>query len=340
MTIYIRNNAPGGGGNDWAIDDISVASCSPNLQLTPAKPDTLCQGSYDTVGFKVSSYFDSYGYWQVEQSTDGGSTWTVSGTDQTGQGSAGFVTPVYNSVTGQYEYSISRHYLLDNTNLLILYRVRVASSPDNLSSTNCSFIAMTSKIVHAIDCNIVLPVTISSFSGILQNGLANLQWITNDEGPNTKYTIERSDNQSAFTTDGTVDGQAVTASGAVYHFTDPKMVTGPTDYRIKITSNGLINYSKVVLLSNSQLDFSINSLVNPFTDKITFEMVSPVNGMASFILVDAYGRVVKKQEQAVTKGLNSILIPDLNSLSSGIYALRIQCGDQRICTSVLKIGIR
>ncbi len=26
MIIYVRNNAPGGGGNDWALDDISVAS--------------------------------------------------------------------------------------------------------------------------------------------------------------------------------------------------------------------------------------------------------------------------------------------------------------------------
>lgn len=340
MTIYIRNNAPGGGGNDWAIDDISVASCSPNLQLTPAKPDTICQGSYDTVGFKVSSYFDSYGYWQVEQSTDGGSTWTVSGTDQTGLGSNGFVTPIYNPVTGQYEYSISRHYLLDNVNLLILYRVRVASSPANLGSSNCSFIATTSKIVHAVNCNIVLPVTISSFSGTLQDGLANLQWNGNDEGPDTKYTIERSDNQSSFTTAGTVNGQAVAGSGAVYHFTDPKMVTGPTYYRIRITNNSLVNYSKVVLLSNSLLNFGISSLVNPFTDKITFDLVSPDNEMASFILVDAYGRVVKKQNQSVIKGLNNIVMPDLSSLSSGMYALRVQCGDQQICKLVLKIGMR
>jgi hypothetical protein len=174
----------------------------------------------------------------------------------------------------------------------------------------------------------------------LQDGLANLQWIGNNEDPDTKYIIERSDNQSVFTTVGTVDGQAVAGASAVYHFTDPKMVTGPTGYRIKITSNGLINYSKVVLLSNFRLDFSINSLVNPFTDKITFEMVSPVNGMASFIVVDAYGRVVKKQEQAVAKGLNSILIPDLSSLSSGMYALRVQCGDYQICKPVLKIGMR
>ena len=49
MVVNIRNNAPGGGGNDWAIDDIGVASCSPNMTLTPNKPDTVCQG---TTGFR------------------------------------------------------------------------------------------------------------------------------------------------------------------------------------------------------------------------------------------------------------------------------------------------
>ena len=45
MIIYVRNNAPGGGGNDWAIDDIGVASCYPSMLLTPNKPDLLCQGA-------------------------------------------------------------------------------------------------------------------------------------------------------------------------------------------------------------------------------------------------------------------------------------------------------
>jgi hypothetical protein len=343
MTIYIRNNAPGGGGNDWAIDDISVASCSPNLLVTPAKPDTLCQGADDTVGFKVSSYFNSYGYWQVEQSVDGGSTWTVAGTDTTGATSSGAVTPVYNPVTGQYEYTVGRYYQLSATNTLILYRIRVASSAANLSSSNCSFVATSSKIVHAIDCNAVLPVTISSFSGKLQDGLAHLQWVSNNEGTGLQYTIERSTDESGFSPVGAVDGPS--GAGAVnsesdYHFVDPLPVTGPTYYRIRTTSGGLFKYSPVVLLSNALLDVSINSLVNPFTDKISFEMVSSDNEKASFILADGYGRVVKRQDQLVTKGLNSIVLPDLNSLARGMYVLQVRCAGQLICKPVVKTVVR
>ncbi|HEX4849358.1 MAG TPA: hypothetical protein VFV08_01065, partial [Puia sp.] len=68
MIIYIRNNAPGGGGNDWAIDDIGIATCIPSISLTPNKPDTLCMGSDDTVRFKVTAFFNNYTEWKLEKS--------------------------------------------------------------------------------------------------------------------------------------------------------------------------------------------------------------------------------------------------------------------------------
>lgn len=340
MTIYIRNNAPGGGGNDWAIDDISVASCSPNLTLTPAKPDTLCQGTIDTVGFAVSSYFDSYAYWQVEQSVDGGSTWTVAGSDFYGSSSSGSTTPVYNATTGQYVYTISRHYFLTNNNTLILYRIRVASSASNLGGSSCSFVATTSKSVRAIDCNIALAFTISSFSGKLQDGLANLQWVGNNETTGLKYVIERSDDGTNFTQAGVVNAQAAVGAGAVYHFTDPKAVQGPAYYRIKAVDGSVFKYSPVVLLSNATLEFGINSLVNPFTDNISFGLVSPDNEKVSIILVDAYGRTIKKQQQYVSNGLNPIVVPGLNALPDGMYALQVQYAGKLICKPVIKVGAR
>ena len=76
MVISIRNNAPGGGGNDWAIDDVGVSSCIPSMTLTPNKPDTLCQGADDTVRFKVSAFFNNYTQWRLEKSINNGVTWT------------------------------------------------------------------------------------------------------------------------------------------------------------------------------------------------------------------------------------------------------------------------
>lgn len=337
MIIYIRNNAPGGGGNDWTLDDIAVATCSPSIQATPGKPDTLCQGANDTVGFKVSSYFTNYTEWQIEQSVDGGATWTVPGTDTTGLASSGSATPVYNPSTGQNEYSIRRYYRLNTINTLILYRIRVASTAANLSNSNCSFVATTSKIVRAVNCNIILPVSLLSFRGQLQDGLAQLQWISANETADTKYIIERSNDKTHFEPAGSVDGQATAGAGAAYRFVDPKIITGPVYYRIRITNGGLFKYSAVVLLSNSAIGFAINSLVNPFTDKVSFEMTVPGDEMAVFALIDAYGRVVKRQRQPVTKGLSSIEIPNLAALPAGMYVLQVQYSGMQVCKPVLKI---
>ena len=42
--ITIKNNAAGGGGNDWVLDDIKLATCYPNLIMNPSDTATSCKG--------------------------------------------------------------------------------------------------------------------------------------------------------------------------------------------------------------------------------------------------------------------------------------------------------
>jgi hypothetical protein len=55
FTLKFFNNAPGGGGNDWALDDISVATCLPNMKYSPSITPNVCKGNpltiYDTVRY-------------------------------------------------------------------------------------------------------------------------------------------------------------------------------------------------------------------------------------------------------------------------------------------------
>jgi hypothetical protein len=132
MIIYVRNNAPGGGGNDWALDDITVASCTPNISLTPNKPDTLCRGSDDTVRFKVTAFFNNYTEWKLEKSVNGGATWTSPGLDTLGNPAAGSAIPVFNPVSGLYEYLVTRYYRLNNIDTTVIYRLTIASTVANL----------------------------------------------------------------------------------------------------------------------------------------------------------------------------------------------------------------
>jgi len=336
MIIYIRNNAPGGGGNDWAIDDIGVATCAPDISLTPNKPDTLCWGADDTVRFKVSAFFNNYTEWKLEKSINGGVTWTSPGTDTTGKPANGSATPVYNAGSGLYEYLVTRYYRLNAGENLITYRLTIASTISSLSNPGCSYVTSSPKIVRSIDCMISLPTSIS-VRGWLNDRFANLQWTNSNETASTRYIIERSDrDQEHFKEVGMVYSHAPLPD-SLYSYTDPTPVAGLTFYRIHIADNGKQGYSKVVLLSNTAIGFEVKSLVNPIRDMISFDMTVPEDRNASFVVNDSYGRRILLQTQHVAQGLNNVRIYGLSSLHSGVYIVQIHYADKTISKSIVKM---
>jgi hypothetical protein len=338
MVIYIRNNAPGGGGNDWAIDDIGVASCAPSITLTPNKPDTLCQGADDTVRFKVTAFFNNYTEWKLEQSINGGITWTSPGNDTLGLAPTGSATPVFNPVSGLYEYIITRYYRLNHVDTIVTYRLTIASTVGNLANPNCAYIASQPKIIHSIDCNIVLTTAIV-LKGWLNNQSAQLQWTSTNETANTRFVVQRSDgDQQHFRDITTIQGQGIKGSGNVYSFSDPEPVNGQSYYRINIADNDLHTISRTVLLSHSGFDFEVKSLVNPFRDMISFDLISPADQTAIYLIHDAYGRPVRREIQHVGTGLNSVRIYGLAQLPYGFYIIEIQCGDKKISKSMIKLN--
>ncbi len=337
MIINVRNNAPGGGGNDWVIDDIGVATCSPNVALTPNKPDTLCMGADDTVRFKVSSYFNSYTYYQLEKSTDGGVTWTSPGADTTGAGDTGTGTPVYNSGTGNYEYVATRYYPLNTTDTLTTYRLIVATTSGNLSNSNCSAYATAQKMVVSYNCMSVLATNFILFKGRLDDDYGKLQWVITNEAPNTTYIVERSTDQIHFEDIGTVDGDAVEGLNTTYNFTDPKEISQPTYYRINLVTGNYHKYSSIVLLSNSEINFDVQSVTSPFNDWLSFDMTAPDNAISTFTLIDLYGQVVAQQKQNVTKGMNNVKMYNLGNLASGTYTLQVYYNGELINKRVIKL---
>lgn len=80
VVLRITNNAPGGGGNDLALDDIQFRPCGPTLRTTaPSGLDTFRLCEYDQLPVlyqgTLSPGFTSPAYqWQV--STDTAQTWT------------------------------------------------------------------------------------------------------------------------------------------------------------------------------------------------------------------------------------------------------------------------
>ena len=77
VDIVLKNNAPGGCGNDYVVDDISLAPCGPGVALNIVPNQTVfCIGDAINIqsNFTSGSYVNPQYQWQF--SNDGGATWS------------------------------------------------------------------------------------------------------------------------------------------------------------------------------------------------------------------------------------------------------------------------
>jgi len=328
LTMTIRNNAPGGGGNDWAIDDISLATCTPTLTLTPSGGVNVCYGNQVNMYTVVRCFSPNYIYWTWERSTDGGTTWNATGVN-------GIGSPMM--VAGEWQYTANYpSFLGDSAHHMNMFRVRIASTAANLLNPGCSFTAQNQIVVWVNNCSVVLETDLVEFNGKLQNNLANLHWTSTNEKAGVQFEVQRSDDRVNFTVAGQQAGTAAPGMGKEYSFVDPEPVSGTVYYRLKITEGDKFKYSKIVMLNNRSNEFVIKSLLNPFNNQVTFELLSPAPGRVNITLVDNYGRLIRSTSETVSQGSNIINVNGLEALSQGSYRLRVQMGEYVVNRQVVK----
>lgn len=329
ITISIRNNASGGGGNDWAIDDIALVTCNPDLTMLPSPTQRTCLGQQVDLSTHVGSFFDNYREYRWEKSTDGGVTFNEI---LTGTGN-----PLPTGPGGQYEFDAALpSFISDTVDHMNQYRFSIASSPANLNDPNCSYVAVTTITLYVDNCNWVLKTDLLNFTGRLVNQHARLNWKTVNEESYTLYDIEKSEDGHSYRVIATMAGRGLSNSGGEYYFTDPAVASRLSYYRIKTREKEKYKFSKQVVLANG-LDFGIKSLVNPFVDKITFDVMSPASGKASVMLIDNYGRTVYQSVISIAAGVNAVNMGQLSGLGRGIYNLQIKMDEKTITKKVLKL---
>ena len=153
FTITIRNNAPGGGGNDWAMDDITLRTCLPTFQMSPTNNPSYCANGSVNMSVRVQSNYDTYFYYQWERSTDGGVNWApapelpgVQSFTYTYDGVSYKDTVVYPTIIASAAMNGYQ------------YRIKTASTLSNLSSGSCSVANSNDIITLSVggNCNVLL----------------------------------------------------------------------------------------------------------------------------------------------------------------------------------------
>ncbi|HEY0355350.1 MAG TPA: T9SS type A sorting domain-containing protein, partial [Flavisolibacter sp.] len=328
FTLKIFNNAPGGGGNDWALDDISVATCSPNLAFTPNNTPTVCDGNVVDIGAYIRSYFDNYTYYKWQRSIDNGLNWVDDGAIGTG-------TPVWTGSSWEY-YTGYPSCVANMADSGLKFRVVVGSTLANISDPNCAFADVSSILtLSVIDCGDPLTTDIISFSGKIENGEAKINWVTNREESQVNYKIEKSFDGIHFTPTKNINALNNQNDLNHYNWSEPYTQGQTLYYRIRLVNNNKQKLTRIIKLSDKKSALSFSNVPNPFTNKLLAEIESPASQVVQMQLVDNSGRTVKQQQLTLTQGINKLEL-ETASLPKGLYTLQLRSRTIIINKRVLK----
>lgn len=99
LSLAVRNNVPGGNGNDLVLDNITISVCGPEATIAPYQ---ICNDEPLTLQAEITGDQFPNRFIQWEQSTDGGMTWTAL------PGETGEELFIANPVAGhQYRYLVA-----------------------------------------------------------------------------------------------------------------------------------------------------------------------------------------------------------------------------------------
>jgi hypothetical protein len=326
--ITIKNNAAGGGGNDWVLDDIKLATCYPNLVNSPKDTATSCSGFPLTLSDTVKSYFNNYTNFCWEKSTDN-INWISTGVCG---------TKVPTLVNGLWQYVVDTSFTTVAADSGTYYRLKVGTTFSNLNDPSCS-VNNSQKIflnVYNVNCTL-LAAKVLNFMGSIVNDNAVLKWNSKNEGSVKEYIIEKSLDGINFTQADAV--KAVNEiNGASYVFTDPEIISSIAYYRLRLINkiNPDHKYSNIVILYNKNASFKV-SAVNPFKSNLKIDILIPENGEVKMRLYDAYGKPVSKKDVLLNKGNSNVVLEDMGKLPTGIYILRTQYDNKIIQNKLFKI---
>jgi hypothetical protein len=182
--------------------------------------------------------------------------------------------------------------------------------------------------------NVVLPASLSNFSGELRGNAVQLQWNTLTETNLSGFNIERSTDANTWQSVGFVPALN-NPSGSNYQYSVQKSATAVSFFRLKITDNdGSFSHSKMVVIK-SQPNANAELIGNPVQSTINVAIHTQVAERIEAELIDLNGRRVNTQVFSHPGGSSIMQIPVPN-LRTGMYILRLSGSEIKETLKVIK----
>ncbi|MEJ0103288.1 MAG: PQQ-dependent sugar dehydrogenase [Bacteroidota bacterium] len=235
---------------------------------------------------------------------------------------------------------------IDTNRITSTYISRVGCNGDTyywlikLTVTDAAGLSTTdsSKIFPLCPGDIVLPVTLTSFSVNIQGSINNVKWTTEQEVNSKYFVVERSSNGQDFQP---INKQAAKnlPGPQGYSFADDKYSLGTNFYRLKmIDINETYSYSKTIKVYNgSGNDDVLRITPNPVSKEFTLSTAFPASGPVTIRITDVSGKVVKQISDNVSRGYMTMQVYQLEKLAPGTYFIEVKQKEITRSTKFVKI---
>ncbi len=313
LELKVRNKAPGGGGNDIALDDFSFRACGPDVSLdminfpacTPATVNTATGTGYVGPNWTTPQY-----QWQKKSTTGG---WV----NIPNSPNSGSYTAMFPDV-------------LQGDSI----RVNIASSSANLGNFNCSVLSNNGRI----NCLTPLPVTLLSFQTQKITTGVQLSWQTTAEKNSDYFVVERSIDGKAFMPVCQVTAKGNSSQLETYYCYDQNPADGNNYYRLRqVDLDGQFAYSKVVTVSYDQKNSSQMGLVpNPAKDavKVVFTKTFEKQQEVLVQITTLTGQILLKEYRRANASTNELEL-NTSTLAEGMYVVEVATESQKFVQKLI-----
>lgn len=171
----------------------------------------------------------------------------------------------------------------------------------------------------------ILPKDILSFTASKQSGNSvNVRWNVFQELPVASFEVQRSYNNDQWTNIAVVqarEGQEMQQ----YNYVDNNAQSGTVWYRVRVNyKNGSHKYTDPRSIQFGILEARLRIAPNPASSFAEVQLTATDQGIAVIEVFDQSGRKLLSQNKYVEQGFNKIRIQDLNTLTNGIYFVRVR----------------
>jgi hypothetical protein len=186
-------------------------------------------------------------------------------------------------------------------------------------------ISVTARVTNFISGCMVLPMKFIAVNGKRDEAQVLLNWEVTDEEDLTNYIIERSYNGYEYTTVGIVGNNPDNGTTDRYSFSDA--LAGKEAmiyYRIKAQdAHGQKFYSKVITIQTVLNKEDLLDLSPVPAKRYTMiKWSATTNSKLTVTMFDATGRFVLCRQYQLRKGVNELLLTNLEALPAGVYFIK------------------